>query len=259
MVIRKLMTAGLCTLLLAGAGCKKKATGAETPAGVYTTIDANTAGNIHGTIHFTGEAPQRIAIDMAQDPVCSAADTNYTEQYVVHDGGLQDVYIYVRDGLGNRLYAPSADPVVIDQKGCRFTPHVVGVQAGQPVKFTNSDSTMHNVHITPLISTNQSVDISQPPNGSGEMRTMPTPELMIPVRCNNHPWMEAFINVAANPFFAVSGPDGQFTIKGLPPGTYTIVAVHEKLGQKTATVAVASKQTASQDFTYGAPAGSNSK
>jgi plastocyanin len=254
MQIRTITTAGvLSVLLLSGAGCKKKDAGSSA-AGVYTTIDASTAGTISGTIHFSGQPPQRIAIDMAQDPVCGAADANNTEQYVVHDGGLQNVFIYVKDGLGNRLYAPSQDPVVVDQKGCRFAPHVVGAQAGQPVKFTNSDPTMHNVHFTPQISTNQAVDISQPPNGSPDMRTLATPELMIPVRCNNHPWMEAFINVVSNPFFAVSDADGHFTIKGLPPGTYTIVAVHEKLGERTATVTVASKQTANQDFTYTAPA-----
>jgi plastocyanin len=251
MPIQKIMTVVLCTLLLAGAGCKKKDVADKSSVGVYTTIDESTAGTISGTIHFAGKPPQRIQIDMAQDPICAVADPNYTEQYVVQNGGLENVFIYVKDGLGNKLYAASQDPVVIDQKGCRFTPHVVGVEAGQPVKFTNSDSTMHNVHMTPQISTNQSVDISQPPNGAGEMRTLPTPELMIPVRCNNHPWMEAFVNVAANPFFAVSGPDGHFTIKGLPPGTYTIVADHEKLGEKTATVTVTSKQTATQDFTYG--------
>ena len=86
------------------------------------------------------------------------------------------------------------------------------------------------------------------------MRTLPTPELMIPVRCNNHPWMEAFINVAANPFFSVSDADGHFTIRGLPPGSYTIVAVHEKLGEQTATVTVGSKQVATQDFSYKARA-----
>ncbi len=123
--------------------------------GVYTTIDENTAGTVSGTIHFAGQAPKRVEIDMAQDPVCSVADANSSEQYMVHDGTLQNVFIYVKDGLGNKLYAPSADPVVIDQKGCRFTPHVVGVMAGQPVKFTNSDPTMHNVHMTPQISTNQ--------------------------------------------------------------------------------------------------------
>ncbi|MBV8630715.1 MAG: carboxypeptidase regulatory-like domain-containing protein [Silvibacterium sp.] len=249
---RMVTSAAVCALLLSVAACKKTAAGSS--AGLYTTIDDSTAGSISGTIHFAGQPPQRIAIDMAQDPVCGAADANYTEQYVVHTGGLQNVFVYVKDGLGNKLYAPSPNPVTIDQKGCRFVPHVVGVQAGQPVRFTNSDPTMHNVHFTPQVSTNQGVDISQPPNGGGEMRTLPTPELMIPVRCNNHPWMEAFINVAANPFFSVSDADGHFTIRGLPPGSYTIVAVHEKLGEQTATVTVGSKQVATQDFSYKARA-----
>jgi plastocyanin len=243
----------LCGLALAGAGCKKTSTGGDEEGATKTfvTIDPNTAGTISGTIHFAKKTPPRVQIDMAQDPACSLADANYSEQYVVHDGGLQNVFIYVKDGLGNKLYAPSSDPVVVDQKGCRFIPHVIGVMAGQPVRFTNSDNTMHNVHMTPTINTNQTVDLSEPPSGKGEMRTLVTPELMIPVRCNNHPWMEAFINVVSNPFYAVSDADGHFTITGLPPGTYTIVADHEVLGTQTATVTVTSKQTSSQDFTYG--------
>src|SRR5579883_2000292 len=129
MQTQKMMTVALCTLLLASAGCKKKTEESATKS-VYTTIDENTAGVVSGTIHFVGKAPQRILIDMAQDPVCSVADPNYTEQYMIHNGGLENVFVYVKDGLGNKLYAPSSDPVVIDQKGCRFTPHVVGVMAG---------------------------------------------------------------------------------------------------------------------------------
>jgi plastocyanin len=253
MSMQKVMALTLCALILAAAGCKKTASsgGEETATRTYVTIDPDTAGTISGTIHFTGKAPARVLIDMGQDPACALADANYSEQYVVHDGGLQNVFIYVKDGLGNKLYAPPSEPVVMDQKGCRFVPHVIGVMAGQPVKFTNSDSTMHNVHMTPAISTNQTVDLSEPPSGPGEMRTLGSPELMIPVRCNNHPWMEAFINVTANPFYAVSDENGRFTIKGLPPGTYTLVANHEVLGTQTATITVTSKQTSAQDFTFG--------
>jgi plastocyanin len=253
MLTHKTAAAALCALLLVSAGCKKsdsKAGGDAAATAAFTTIDWNTAGSIGGTIHFTGKAPERVEIDMAQDPVCGASPANNTEQYVVHGGGLANVFIYVKDGLGNRIYPAPSDPVVVDQKGCRFTPHVVGAMVGQPVKFTNSDPTMHNVHMTPQIGGNQTTDISQAPNGAGETRTLAKPELMIPVRCNNHPWMEAFINVSANPFFAVSDADGHFTIKGLPPGTYTIVADHEVLGQQSATVTVTAKGTAAQDFTY---------
>ncbi|MCL6464565.1 MAG: carboxypeptidase regulatory-like domain-containing protein, partial [Acidobacterium ailaaui] len=121
-----------------------------------------------------------------------------------------------------------------------------------PVRFTNSDPTMHNVHMLPKVETNQATDISQGPNGAPETRVFRTPELMIPVRCNNHPWMEAFINVTDNPFYAISGPDGHFEIRGLPPGTYTLVADHEVLGQKAVTVTIAARQTVHQDFTFAA-------
>jgi plastocyanin len=243
----------LCALLLAAAGCKSASTGTQQPAKNYTTIDWANAGTITGTIHFSGKAPDRIQIDMGQDPVCSLAPTNLTEQYLVQNGGLENVFIYIKDGLGNKAYAPTSTPVVMDQKGCRFVPHVIGVMAGQPIKFTNSDATMHNVHMIPTLSTNQTVDISQPPNGPGDTRMLSTPELMIPVRCNNHPWMEGFINVVSNPFYAVSDADGHFEIKGVPPGTYTIVADHEQLGQKTATITISPQHTTVVDITYQIP------
>lgn len=246
--------AALCALLPLSSGCRKQsATSAGAPGATanYTTVDWNTAGTIRGTVHFTHKAPPRVEIDMAQDPACNTGPSNMSEGYMVKDGKLQNVFIYIKDGLGNRIYAAPQTPVVIDQKGCRYEPHVVGAMVGQPVRFTNSDPTMHNVHMIPTVGGNQAVDISQPPNGDPETRTFRQPELMIPVRCNNHPWMQAFINVAANPFFAVSDGNGSFAIKGLPPGTYTVVADHEQMGEKTATVTVGAKQTATQDFSFG--------
>jgi len=254
---KKFFTIALCSLLLAAAGCRKTSTSASEQAKNYTTIDWANSGTITGTIHFTGKVPRPILIDMGQDPVCSLAPANYTKQYVVDNDGLENVFVYVKSGLGDKAYAPSSTPEVIDQKGCRFVPHVIGVMAGQPISFTNSDATMHNVHMTPSLATNQTVDISQPPNGPAATRTLATPELMIPVRCNNHPWMEGFINVVSNPFYAVSSDAGHFIIKGVPPGTYTIAADHEVLGEKTATVTVTPHQTATVDFTYAIPAATN--
>jgi plastocyanin len=211
---------------------------ATTPA--YTHIDYNTSGTISGTIKFAKKAPPRIEIDMAQDPACSlSADANFSEQYVV------------KDGLGNKIYPAPSTPVVLDQKGCRYVPHVIGMQVGQPVEFTNSDPTMHNIHTTAETPLNPEVDISQPPKGGTTQRVFAKPELMIPVRCNNHPWMNAFIDVSPSPFYAVSDENGHFEIRGLPAGTYTLVADHEELGQQTTQVTVGSKQTATADFTYG--------
>jgi plastocyanin len=254
MPVKKFFTLALCSLLLAAAGCKKSSTSAPAPVKNYTTIDWANSGTISGTIHFTGKAPKPILIDMGQDPVCSLASANYTKQYVVSGAGLQNVFVYIKSGLGSKAYAPPSTPVVMDQKGCQYIPHVIGVMVGQPVKFTNSDATMHNVHMTPTDPKNQTVDISEAPNSPGESRTLSAPELMIPVRCNNHPWMEGYINAVSNPFYSVSGDAGHFTIKGVPPGTYTIVADHEVLGQKTATITIAPQKTTTVDFTYAMPA-----
>jgi plastocyanin len=243
--------AGLALVVLAG--CKKPAgSGSSETKPAFTQIDWNTAGTISGTIHFAGKMPEPVQIDMAQDPVCSLSPANYSEQYVGKNGGLQNVFIYVKDGLGNKVYPVPSSPVVVDQKGCRYTPHVVGAMVGQKISFTNSDPTMHNVHMIPTVGGNQTADISQAPNGQPESRIFSKPELMMPVRCNNHPWMQAFVNVVENPFFAVSASDGHFEIKGLPPGTYTVVADHEVLGQQTATITVGAKQIATQDFTFAA-------
>lgn len=254
MPVKKFFTIALCSLLLTAAGCKKSSTSETTPVKNYTTIDWANSGTISGTIHFTGKVPKPILIDMGQDPVCSLASANSTKQYIVSGSGLENVFVYIKSGLGSKAYAAPSTPVVMDQKGCRYIPHVVGVMVGQPVQFKNSDATMHNVHITPTHPKNQTVDISEAPNTPPQTRTLSAPELMIPVRCNNHPWMEAYINAVTNPFYSVSGDNGAFTIKGVPPGTYTLVADHEVLGEKTATVTVAPHKTTTIDFTYTMPA-----
>jgi plastocyanin len=245
--------AGLAVVTVGG--CRKESAGNGT-APVFTTIDWSTAGAIEGTVHYAGTAPKPVAIDMNQDPACTLGPPLFSEQYAVSNGGgFANVFIYIKDGLGNKAYAAPVTPVDIDQKGCRYVPHVVGVMVGQPVQFTNSDPTMHNVHMVPTVAGNQAVDISQPPaggqNAPQDQRTFAKPELMMPVRCNNHPWMQAFINVSTNPFYAVSDVSGRFMIKGLPPGTYTVVADQEVMGEKTAAVTVPAQGTVTVDFTYG--------
>jgi plastocyanin len=252
-------------LILAG-GCRKTGVSDTSSIKTYSRIDPSTAGAVEGVIHFDKPAPKRVEIDMAQDPACAmAGGINLSEQYVVNDGKMANVFVYVSSGLGDKVYAPSSAPVVLDQKGCRYIPHVIAAQAGQPVEFRNSDPTMHNVHIEPPMDApmdaqiqskpgaNQAIDISQPPNGGTTRQVFTQPETMVPVRCNNHPWMQAYINIAASPFFSVSDADGHFSITGLPPGVYTLTAVQEALGSKQATVTVTAHGVARADFHYATP------
>jgi len=223
----------------------------EAPA--KAALDPAMAGTISGTISFKGKTPERVKIDMSQDPACAmTAGENDAEQYVIgKKGALANVYVYVKAGLPPNVSFPAKTaPVVVDQKGCRYVPHVVAVQVGEPVEFRNSDPTMHNVHTLPSVTGNASTDISQGPMGAPQTETFASPEVMLPVRCNNHPWMNAFVNVSATPFFAVSGTDGKFEITGLPPGVYTIVAVHEKLGEQVQQVTVATQTTSAANFSY---------
>lgn len=261
---RVFLVSALSFGLLLG-GCKRTSTGtpgetsgsAPVPSSAAPAIDPTTAGNISGVVHFNGKAPERIKIDMSADPACAMAASepggeNLTEQYVVDNGRLANVFVYVKSGIQPWAAKFDAPPAVLDQKGCRYVPHVIAVQQGGKVEYRNSDPTTHNVHTLPQDPTNHSVDISEMPGGEPQTETFRAPELMIPVRCNNHPWMQAYINVAPNGFFAVTGADGSFTLHGLPPGTYTVAAVHEKLGEQDIQVTVPAKSTAKADFTYSA-------
>ena len=235
-------------------GCRRHpAPVAQDPGAQPGAVMIVSNGAISGTILFKGHAPSA-TIDTSMDPACSQGGkpTLPTEQFVVKDGKLANVFLYVKSGPPNAMMGGNvtAQSVVMDQKNCRYVPHMVAVAAGGYVEFRNSDPTMHNVHTNPTDVGNETIDISEGPRSQPQLKQFVKPELMIPVRCNNHPWMNAFINVSATPFFAVSDAEGHFDLRGLPPGDYVIGAVHEKMGEKTMNVTVLPHATAAVEFSF---------
>jgi plastocyanin len=204
---------------------------------------------ISGTVKFEGTAPTPRVIRMESDALCMPEGPNTSEVVLVGPGnGLQNAFVYVKDGLGDRTFTAPQTPVVLDQKGCRYYPHVFGVRVGQPVTIVNSDPTMHNVHAVPKANTE--FNFGQSAKGLKTTRMFDKPEVMIPFRCDVHGWMAAYAGVMTHPFFAVSKPDGTFEIRGLPAGTYTIEAWHERLGTQTQKVTVDGKAGGKVAFAF---------
>lgn len=216
------------------------------PAPAATPIDAATVGTVSGTVTLDGMAPKVSKIDMSQDPACKGA--NEAETVVVSSGDLANVFVYVKDGLGSRTFDVPKDPVVLDQSGCKYHPHVLGVMAGQTVQIKNDDQTTHNIHPTPK--DNREWNESQPPSSPAIEKNFAREEIMLPVKCNQHPWMKMYVNVVKSPFYAVTDKSGKYEIKGLPPGDYTLAFVHEKLGEQDQKITVAPKDSKTVDQKY---------
>jgi plastocyanin len=216
------------------------------PAPAATPIDPSTVATIKGQAKLEGTAPKPSKIDMSQDPACKGS--NESENVVASDGSLANVFVYVKDGLGNRTFDVPKDPVVLDQNGCKYHPHVLGVMAGQTVQIKNDDQTTHNIHPTPK--DNREWNESQPPSAAPIEKNFAREEIMLPVKCNQHPWMKMYISVVKTPFYAVTDKSGKYEIKGLPPGDYTVAFVHEKLGEQDQKVTVAAKETKNVDQSF---------
>ena len=186
---------------------------------------------------------------MNSDPYCVENGGTTTPAVVPGSNGtLQNVFVYVKDGLGNLTFPVPQTPVVLDQKGCVYQPHVFGIQVGQNLEIVNSDSTLHNVHATPA--NNREFNRGQALQGMKHTHVFSTREVMVPFKCNVHNWMTAYVGVLDHPFYAVSGSDGSFSIEGLPPGTYTIEAWHEKLGTQTQSVTIGEREKKEIAFTF---------
>jgi len=205
-------------------------------------------------VRFTGAKPTNPKIDMTEEAVCKAKYTAPpTEETVIvnPNGTLANVFVYVKAGLPAGYVAPASAAPVIDQNGCRYHPHVFGMLVGQTLQIKNSDGILHNIKATGK--QNRPFNVSEPTSMTMPApRPFTAPEVMVKLECSVHGWMNAYVGVLPHPFYSVTGTDGSFTIKGLPPGTYTIEAWHEKYGTQTATVTVAGAAPKTQDFTFAA-------
>ena len=257
-------------LLSLGSSCSNKGGGDE-GAGTGETGGAAYAskgdeGTISGTIAYTGTAPENPKIDTSADAACTSKNPNLTaETWAVKDGKVANTFVYIKDGtladgkkIGDFTGWPNMPTgATLDQNGCHYKPHIMGVVAKEEINITNSDPTTHNIHFTPA--KNPDWNQSQPNGAAALKHTLNTAEVMVPVKCNQHPWMKAYIGVMKHPFFAVSDETGKFTISGVPAGKYTVVAWHEGAAgpgtEKTMEVTVPAKGSATADFSFGASAG----
>ena len=240
-----------------GGGQETSSIPAAAPGAVK--VDPATAGDIKGMVTLDGSAPKNDVIKMNADPVClkQTKGEQTQETYMVGSDGksLADVFVYIKDGLGNYLYDPPTGPATIDQQGCRYHPHVFGMRVGQVLEIVNSDPTLHNIHALPK--TNTEFNTGQPIQGMKTEHKFTAKEVMVPFKCDVHGWMNAYVGVLDHPYFAVSDADGKFDLKGVPPGTYTIEAWHEKLGTTTKSVTLAEKGTQEISFTFKPVAATN--
>jgi len=213
--------------------------------------NAYAVGTIEGTVSYSGPLPHAKLIHMDADPICYAVNKGniHFSSIVVGDkNGLANVFVYIKSGLTNNSYPPPSTEALIDQGGCNYDPHVIGVMVGQKVKFLNPDGTLHNVHA--MCQINPEFNASMPDFRKEMETTFNKPEFMFPIQCDVHPWMKAWMAVMTHPFFVVTKADGKFEIKNVPAGTYQIEGWHEKLASQDATVTVTDNAAVKIDFTF---------
>jgi hypothetical protein len=245
------------SLLILAAACAKReepsaqteqATAAQPPANLFDP--AKGSATVSGKVLFKGNAPPAAQIKLNTDPVCMSLhkDPVYSEELQVNDGHLLNVFVYVKEGLEKYSFAPPTEPATLAQQGCRFEPHVGGVMVNQDVRILNNDPTLHNVRC--VAENNPQFNIGQPLKGAENVKRLAHPEVMVRFRCDVHKWMNSYLGVLPHPYYGVTGKDGGFTLKNLPPGEYVIEAWHEKLGTQTQRVVVGDKETKEISFVF---------
>jgi len=246
--------------LAVGLGCGGGEPAAEAPSGSETAaaapaetfkVDPATAATVSGKVIFEGDPPKAQRLNMGADDECKAMHSEpiLSEAVVVsEDGMLANVLVWIKSGLEGKTFETLSSKVNLDQIGCIYKPHVAAVQVGQTLSVTNSDPTLHNVH--PLPRKNAEWNKSQAAGAGAIEESFSKEELMIPIKCNIHPWMRSYVSVISHPFFAVTGADGSFELKGLPPGEYTVEAVHERLGSQEMKVTVGEGAAETVEFKF---------
>jgi hypothetical protein len=249
--IRSAVSALLLLSVSAYIGCSKKDASERQPPEPTAVVDPATAGSITGLVKFEGTPPVFRPIDMSAEAVCVQENPRPVTPPVVvlgEHGALANVVVYVKSGLGSYRYDTPKDPAVLDQKDCMYVPRVLAMMVNQPFEVKNTDPTTHNVHPIPRDNHpwNRSIAAGEQPY----VTTFTHPELAIPIVCNIHPWMRAYLFVFADPYFDVTNKSGTFELKNLPPGTYTIEAWHERFGTQEVSVTIGPKESKAIPFTF---------
>jgi plastocyanin len=248
---RRFAAAGLALGL--AAACSNQEAPRQAPPPDAKRVDASKASKIGGRVTIDGQLPQNPLLKMSGDPACERIhkDGVQAETFVGENGGLGNVFVYVKSGLDKYYFDVPTEQVTLDQAGCTYKPHVFGVRAGQNVEIVNSDPMSHTVHA--VASANQEFNFSQPIQRQKNSRVFTAPEVMVRFKCDLHNWMAAFVGVVDHPYFAVTGPGGQFELKNVPAGAYTIEAWHEALGTQTQSVTIGENDSKDISFTFKAP------
>lgn len=234
-----------------GSGGSPKQPAQAAPASAQAPAAVQGSATIRGTVTFTGSAPAQERVKMDADPQCLIQHTEpvHKQEVVVNPNGtLRHVFVYVKQGLEGRAFPTPTQPVSLDQHGCLYSPHILGMQVNQPLEIVNDDATLHNVNCKATNS--KPFNIAQPTKGMKTTKTFTAQEIMVKCACNVHPWMTTYIGVVSHPYFSVSDETGSFTLAGLPAGRYTIEAWHEKYGTNTQTVSVGDGDTKSLTFEF---------
>ena len=223
-------------------------------AGLALSAAAAGAGTITGTVVYEGKVPNLKPLAVAAEPICAKKHATVPNEALVlgPNNAMANIMVRVVSGLpAGKTWPAPTQPVVMAQDGCQYKPHVMGIMVGQPFKVLNDDGVLHNVHALPNV--NRPFNMAMPPTRKEAQESFAKEEGMFTIKCDVHPWMQAYIGVFNNPFFAVTKEDGKFTIANLPPGTYEVEAWHEKLGTKKATVTVGASDTKQASFKFAAP------